>query len=239
MKKHTILNTRPADQAKELTLLLQETGADVIELPCINIIKTTNSQELKRCDYAIFLSANTVPFAKTHWKDSSAKIIAIGSGTQNALEKAGFSVDVIPEHFSSEGLLELPELTKPHQKKILIFCGEDGRKVLADTLKARGAVVSECISYTRACPHFDNATQLPTLIQSSIDLIISTSAESLNNLVTMLSPAGRSWLFNKQLLVISPKMAELAKQLGFSKPAIVAKDASNAAIVEIFLGDWA
>lgn len=64
-----------------------------------------------------------------------------------------------------------------------------------------------------------------------LDIIISTSGESLENLLSMVGNSGREWLLNQQLLVISERVATLAKQLGFKRSALVAKSASDDEIV--------
>lgn len=233
------LNTRPKDQADLLNNLLHQIGALSINLPCIEISGPPNPSLLKESlknstqdDYIIFLSANTLNFLGAHWPTYKATLIAIGPGTETALKKINKLVRYIPEDFSSEGLLGLEVLQNPHGKKITIFCGENPRPLLAETLKARGAIVQEVICYRRVKPHFNVHTELGPLKAASIDCIISTSLESLNNLYEMLAEEGRDWLLSRQLLVISQAMLERAKELGFKKSPLLAKNASDAAIVE-------
>lgn len=59
---------------------------------------------------------------------------------------------------------------------------------------------------------------------------MSTSTESLDNLCEMLA-AQKNVLRQKDLLVISERMSQHAKQLGFSKQAIVTTQVSNQAII--------
>lgn len=235
----SFLNTRPKDQADSLNNLLHQMGGLSINLPCIEISAPPNPLLLKerlnnsaQDDYIIFLSANTLNFLGTHWPDCEATLIAIGPGTAAALKKINKTADYIPEDFSSEGLLGLKVLQNPHGKKITIFCGENPRPLLAETLKARGAIVQEVICYRRVKPPFNVHTELSPLKAASIDCIISTSLESLNNLYEMLAEEGRDWLLSRQLLVINQAMLERAKELGFKKIPLLAKNASDATIVE-------
>ncbi len=231
------LNTRPAAQAGALSTLIEAAGAKAIHFPCIEIIPTdphtlkTQIAALGPIDYAVFLSANAVHAALPVWPMIHPTIIAIGPGTDQALAQFERSANYIPQHFSSEGLLELPLLKKLGGKKIVVFCGENSRPLLARSLRERGALVRECICYQRRCPS-QNTEQLSFIQSQKISAIISTSLESLNNVYYLLGSEGRDWLLNTTMLVISPAMAERCRELGFTHPALVAKNASNAAIME-------
>ncbi len=62
-----------------------------------------------------------------------------------------------------------------------------------------------------------------------VNLIISTSQESLENLWRLFGNMGGEWLLHTPLLVISPAMATRAEQFGF-RSIIVASGASDEAI---------
>ncbi len=238
LSHYTILNTRPKDQAPSLSSCLESLGASVIALPTIIINESLNNAcndvlaESEIADYAIFVSANAVKFARTAWKGTQTKIIAIGSGTARALQDAGFAAVSTPEVFSSEGLLAMPALESVRDKRIIIFCGADSRQLLAETLRTRGAQVIECLCYKRECPPCLNAAQLSELARAKINLIISTSAESLTNLYQIVGTGGRAWLLNTRILVISTTMFELAHNLGFTQPVLVANNATPETIVK-------
>lgn len=237
LSHYSILNTRPKDQAPALSSCLESLGASVIALPTIIINENLNQAcneilaESVIADYAIFVSANAVKFARIAWKGTQTKIIAIGSGTAKALQDLGFTAVLTPEVFSSEGLLAMPALESVQDKRIIIFCGADGRQLLAETLRTRGAQVKECLCYKRESPPCLNAAQLSELAQAKINLIISTSAESLTNLYQMVGTGGRTWLLNTPILVISTTMFELAHNLGFTQAILVASNATPEAIV--------
>ncbi|HYQ92370.1 MAG TPA: uroporphyrinogen-III synthase, partial [Candidatus Competibacteraceae bacterium] len=71
--------------------------------------------------------------------------------------------------------------------------------------------------------------------RGEIQAVIATSNESLQNLLVMVGAAGRPWLLATPLVVISERVRSLALQLGFSRPPLLAREASDTAIVEALL----
>lgn len=134
------------------------------------------------------------------------------------------------ENFSTEGLLELPILQKVSNKRIVVFCGEGGRTDLAQILTQRGAQVTPAYTYCRHCPNLDLQKDLVHWQQQGIDMVVGTSNESLYNLLKMVGKQGADWLKQLPWLVVSQRMADLTKMLGFAISPIVASNATNEAI---------
>ncbi len=237
-----ILNTRPKTQAGVLNTLLEKQGANVINLPTIEIIPANDLSQLSHLisqlslfEIIIFVSANAVDYAIPYWpKNVCSKIIAIGNGTAAALKRHGLKVDYQPTEMNSEGLIQLEILQKIQGTKIMIMSGANTRPFLANTLIKRGAHVEICACYQRYCPFFDCSTELSKIQSSNIDCIISTSLESLHNLYSMLGAPGRDWLLKQRLLVISSEMKNKSLELGFINP-LLAENATNEAIVNCLL----
>ncbi|MES2998641.1 MAG: uroporphyrinogen-III synthase [Pseudomonadota bacterium] len=237
-----ILITRPAQQAKNLAAAILAYGGETISFPTLEIIAITKENFLKQTkkigfyDFVIFLSPNAVLKTANYiykiypdWP-TQTKIMAIGSGTANALKQEGLPVDYYPKkNFSSEGLLELPSLQNPKQKKILILQGEKGRGYLDKELEKKGAHVTTVNTYKRLCPHITKKC-IPN--PNTVNIIICTSNTGLKNLITLLQPYWHATLLDKQLLLISPRIADYAKKLGFVKPPLISDNASNAAILQ-------
>jgi len=236
----TILNTRPAHQAQELNEKLATLGARVTSFPTIEITDAEDPlalqqaiSNLKQYDIAIFISPNAVfktfRLLPNPWP-ARTKIAAVGAGTVKALNGAALPIAFYPpEQFNSEALLALPELQQVKSKKIILFRGKNGRELLADTLRNRGALVTNVDCYQRTLPQ-----NVPKL-RIHPDIIICTSNTGLQNLVTLLDKQNQSWLFNTPLLVISQRMAEFAHKLGFVKPVLIADNASNKAILNTLI----
>lgn len=238
-----ILITRPINQAENLTNAIQTYGGIPICFPTLEIVATKNKnllplalKKVTAYDFVIFLSPNAVfkTAALIHdilpcWP-TKTKIVAIGPGTVKALKQNSLPADYYPEgNFSSESLLMLPILQNPKQKKILILQGEKGRGYLDKELQKKGAHVTIVNSYKRQCPCVTKES-IPN--PNEIAIIICTSQTGLKNLVTLLTPYWKATLFIKPLLVISSRIADYAKKLGFVKPIIISDNASNEAILQ-------
>lgn len=236
----TILITRPQHQSKALNELILAAGGKTIVFPTIEIEVLTQQPKLQQLskkindyDIAIFVSANAVDHAiPLSLEEKSLTIIAIGPGTATALKKHNVTVDAVPTHYSSEGLLTLPQLANIQQKKIIIFCGENSRPFLRETLRQKGAQVDEAICYRRRRPQTD-PQQLQWLMTQAIDHIVVTSLDSLENLFVLFQ-AYHTRLLQIPLLVISPAMAMQAAQLGFQH-VNVALSAADDAVVQALI----
>lgn len=236
-----IVVTRPTHQAKKLCQRIETLGGHPLSFPTIAIESLTQTPHFQQIlhkindyDIAIFVSANAVENTAPLWQPPKKPltIVAIGPGTAQALTHHGIKVDIIPEQFSSEGILALPIFTQLQHKKIIIFCGEDSRPFLRETLTQRGAVVNETICYRRYCPKL-NASQKQQLLSQQIDYIITTSQESLLNLCALLK-SELSRIQQIPLVVISPTMHTLASEMGFPQ-VIIAENATDDAVVQALL----
>ena len=123
LQSQVIINTRPKAQAQSLTTLLKQHGATVIEMPTIRLNWPTLTREkspwpkaLSNYHHIIFVSANAVPAVKVHWRATDACVICVGSATEAAVRL--FEPNAIkPQHYSSTGILNLPQL-KTHLIKV-------------------------------------------------------------------------------------------------------------------------
>ena len=239
-----ILVTRPESQAEKLAHGIQALGGIPIVLPCIIIAAPDSltsllqaTEELSSFDIAVFISPNavdqTVPLLKQSWPSlpKHLKIACVGSGTAKALADYQITVDFYPKaRFNSEELITLPELQNIAGKRIVLFKGEGGKPLLADTLQQRGAIVHKAIAYKRCCPRINVESLLNRWESTAIDIIVSTSQEALNNFIQLIGKRGAILLQNTPLLVISPSMEQAAKQLGLTK-IILAENATDQAVI--------
>lgn len=244
----TVVNTRPAHQARKLSDSLKSAGGDVIEFPVMEIQPLNQDHQdspwfsfFEQAELAIFISANAVDAGLKAiggaggWP-SHVAIAAVGRATAEKLQASKLAVDLVaPEPFNSEALLTLPQLQELHNKKVVIFRGEGGRELLAQTLRERGAEVVYAECYRRLKPETDPLLLYQCWEEHQRIIIVITSNEGLQNLVEMVDNDHQPFLLSSALLVVSERASQLALELGFKVPAVVTKSASNSAIVDAIL----
>lgn len=238
----TIAVTRPAHQAENLCRLIEAEGGTVLRFPVIDIQPTDSpalqalSNNLADYQLAIFISANAVHHAYAALGaplPEGLQRAAVGQATARALAEHGQSAHILPPApYNSESLLALPELHSMQGKRVIIFRGGEGRSLLGDTLAARGAQVDHVDVYRRAAPAAEPKQLYRAWDAGKLDMIVVTSNEGLKNLVACVKDEYRQRLLQTRLIVISERSAALAKELGFRHSAIVARAASDEALLE-------
>ncbi len=240
-----VLVTRPSHQADGLCQLIEDQGGTVTRFPVIEVAPPSDTAPLdevigriEQFSLAIFISANAVDEgmqAINQRRDglpSSIEIAVIGPSTAHALRKWQLAPNICPAPpYNSESLLAEPTLRQVDGKRILIVRGEGGREQLANTLRERGAIVEYAIAYSRRQPQLDPAPLIREWRRGAIQVVTATSNEALINLLDMVGEEGRSLLLESPLVVVSERNAALAEELGFTHSAIVAQEASDAAMV--------
>ena len=128
---------------------------------------------------------------------------------------------------TSEGLLALPSLSDVTEQHIVIIKGLGGRETLRETLMQRGANVSECVVYERT----SLSTPMTTQAWHTADItgIVVTSNEQLQ-LAFDVYP--HSWLTELKWVVVSPRIAHYAYELGIPNQHVsIAQSADDAALI--------
>lgn len=249
-----VLVTRPEHQADALCQRIEDLGGTTVRFPVLQIDDIDDSthlytqiDRLDTFDIAIFISPNAVKKAvnviqskhqnKKEWPES-VKIAAVGKTSAKALKDLGLKAEIFPsKRFNSEALLSLEEMQDISGKNIIIFRGEGGRELLAETLKERGAKVEYAECYKRSKPDADVSTLLRHWSRGEINVVVTTSNEGLHNLYDMVGQLGRQWLTKSTMIVVSERGADLAMQLGFKHRPIVSLQASDEAIIQAVL-EW-
>ncbi len=242
-----VLLTRPLGQIEGLAKCVEQAGGNALCFPTIeigapadNAMARQQLQEAAHADAIIFLSTNAVDWAMklAPPENFSAPLMAIGAATARALTRHGLPTALQPEHvYTSEALLKLPQLQVDALagKRMLIIRGEGGRALLAETLKSRGARVGIAEVYRRIRPLADGGILLRAWAANAIDVAVLTSGEALHNLYHLAGVEGRERLQSTPLVVVSERIAALAKTLGASTEPILAARADNNAVVNALI----
>lgn len=239
-----VLVTRPAHQADSLVQKIEAEGGEAVRLPTIEIAAPASTaalhtilDRLPEFGFAIFISPNAVrqflPLVRARGGvPPELRLAAVGQGTLRALSEEGFDNVLAPlERFDSEALLELLPPAVVAGKAILIVRGEGGHKLLGESLNARGARVAYAECYRRVPPRQPDAENLARLRRGEIDILIITSIEGARNLCTLVGETGRARLLATPVVVVSERLAQTCRELGFHAELCVAAQASDAAIV--------
>ena len=241
----TILVTRPSPSGEQLVSRLRALGRVAYHAPLIDFAPGADLprlasalQGLHADDLVFVLSQNAVNYADSvmgragfAWP-AQAAYYAIGRSTALALHRiTSLPVDYPHEREISETLLLLPALQKLAGKQALILRGNGGRELLGETLRERGANVSYYECYQRSPVHYDGAEQSAHWQRVGIDTLVVTSGEMLQQLYTLVPDYYRSlWLLRCRLVVVSERLATLARELGWSSIR-VAENADNDALL--------
>jgi uroporphyrinogen-III synthase len=231
-----VLVTRPRQQAETLMAAIQAEGGTAIAFPTLEIVPTADPQglagviaHLRQFDLIVFVSPTSVEQAWPHilarhgdWPHGF-RLAAVGQGSARMLKDYGGQHVLVPEEGAdSESLLALPELQAVEGQRILIFRGEGGRELLADSLRDRGAEVEYAECYRRRRPTLDPAPVLELWQAGGIQAVTVTSSEILANLLDMIGERGRQLLQQTPLFVIHARIAAAARQQGLDEVIITA-----------------
>lgn len=222
-----IVVTRPAHQAGHLASLIAAAGGEPILFPVLEILECDDQEpvdaliaRLEEFDLAIFISPNAVAAGMKRIRarralPPSLAVAAVGQGSAAELRRLGIEHVLVPTgRFDSEGLLACPELADMRGKRVVIFRGDGGRELLADTLAARGAHVEYCECYRRGKPTADPAPLLARWARGEIHAVTVSSGEGMRNLWDMVGEAGRRPLRETPLFAPHEKIAAAARTLG-------------------------
>ncbi len=231
-----IVVTRAQDQAGALSSRLHALGADVVELPTIEIRPAGDYSGLDRAigqietyDWLLFTSANGVRFffdrldrSPRDLRGIRGRIAAIGPATRSAIEAAHLKVDVSAAEFVAEGLVDALAGHQMAGKRVLLPRARVARDTLPVALAARGASVDVVEAYCTVLPE-NVPARVAELFTSGKkpDWITFTSSSTVENFAKAAgSPAV---LEGVNAASIGPVTSATAKKLGIR----VAAEASS------------
>lgn len=202
-----VLVGRTRHQAGALSAGLKDLGADVIEIPFLEIRPPRSYQPLdtaleriREFDWLILTSANGVEALAARMKQLAIpaarmehlKIAAIGPATREAIEKLGLEVSVVPRRYVAESVVESLE-TRVQGQRILLARARVARDVIPRELRKLGAEVEVVEAYETVLPE-SSRTLLEALFenaQTRPDVITFASSSSVKNFVALLGGRAR------------------------------------------------
>jgi uroporphyrinogen III methyltransferase/synthase len=123
---------------------LRRLGAAVVEAPAIRTVSLEATvPSLREYDHVIISSPNGARELLARVRDArelaGVVVAAMGPGTARALRELGIAADVVPERSVAEGMVEA--LAAADVRRVLLVRGREGRDVLPEALRERGAEV--------------------------------------------------------------------------------------------------
>jgi len=244
----SVVVTRARAQASDLRGALEALGANVIEMPVIRIAPIATSPEidaaiaaLAHYDVIVLTSANGVEclaslMAARGLDARSLRpdqlVVAVGPGTAAALAGHGIRADVVPERFVGEGVLEALATTPVEGRRVLIARARDGRPVVADGLRDRGATVDDVAVY-------ETVAERPAaeVVEAALDadIITFTAASTVANTMAVLDDAQRARLAaGPRVASIGPITSQAARDAGL-QVAVEAADSDIPGLVHAII----
>ncbi|MDR3433437.1 MAG: uroporphyrinogen-III synthase [Rouxiella aceris] len=241
----TILVTRPSPAGEQLVARLRTLGRVAYHSPLIEFSPGNQLAQLPAMlsalqpqDLVFVVSQFAVNYADRAlrqqgqtWPDF-VSYYAIGRTTGLLMHRASSLPIIYPQDGqTSETMLQLPALQKLEGRSAVILRGDGGRELLAETLTARGVKVTYCECYRRSPIYYHGGEQSSSWQRAGVDTLVVTSGEMLQQLYTLVPDYYRStWLLGCTLVVVSERLATLARQLGW-QTIRVAESADNDALI--------
>ena len=233
----TIAVTRARPQASALAARLRELGATVIEAPAIRVAPLDATlPDLAAYDLVCITSPNGARelFARLAAAGRDARalagrtIAAIGPGTAAALREHGIVADVVPGRSVAEALVEA--LAGVAVTRALVVRGREGRDVLPDALRARGADVDLLVLYETVAERLDPASARAA---RGADYVTFTSASTVRFFLSATGP-----LSGPRLASIGPATSAALRAAGL-EPDLEADPHTPDGLVAALLADAA
>ncbi|WP_435099053.1 uroporphyrinogen-III synthase [Halarchaeum sp. P4] len=143
---------RPDDgRLSDAAELLDSLGADPVP-DAMLAVQPTDAAPREDADYTILTSKTGVELAAdADWDAAGTVVCAIGESTADALRDADYTVDLVPEEFSSAGLVDALEADVAGAR-VEVARSDHGSDVLTDGLEDAGAYVHETVLYRLVRP---------------------------------------------------------------------------------------
>jgi uroporphyrinogen III methyltransferase/synthase len=174
----TIAVTRAREQASDLGRRLQTLGARVVLAPAIRTEPLdAELPDLSGFDLLCLTSptgaARLLELVRDARDLAGPRIAAIGPGTAAALRTGGIEPDILPSRSNAEGLVDALEGVEV--RHALIARAQEGREVLPDALRERGAEV-ELLALSRTIAEPLSDTERAAALGADLLVFASSSA---------------------------------------------------------------
>lgn len=237
-----ILVTRPKERSGTLCGKLRENGAEVVEMPTIKTVPISENKSLKNTlerlgeyDYLVFTSPAGVKIFFDELREcrmdirslGTARIAAIGKGTQKELEERGLICDLVPEIYDGEHLgILLGETAKDGEKILIPRAAEGNQQLIREIEKRTKAEITDL-------PIYETVYETARFEPEHVDMAVFTSASTVKGFAQAIQN-----LDIKEILAvcIGKQTEAAAKALGMR--TVTAKEATIDSLVECCIQNY-
>lgn len=242
-----IIVTRAQEQAGTFSSKLRELGARVYEMPTIKIIPLNDYAlldhsllNIKNYDYLILTSVNGVKyfFERLNYLSmdgrslSNLKICAIGPATARAIKEKFLNVDIMPQKYIAESVVEKLEEHGIKGKKFLLCRAKVARDVIPDEIRNKGGEI-DVIPVYETILNEDSKDGIIDVLNKGIDYITFTSSSTVSNFFQLIENR-KELLSNIKFASIGPVTSSTIRSFGFT-PAIEAQEYTIDGLIKAML----
>jgi uroporphyrinogen-III synthase len=229
-----VLNTRPREQAAELSDLLRQAGFEPLEAPAIEIQPAWDPSEFETArrdlgagvfDWVVLASQNAGSSLTTELR---ANRVVCGAATARALNVT--SEFALRRFSASAALHVLGPLVRPGQH-VLVPRAAAGRDELIDGLRALGASVSAPVAYRTVA--VEPAMLAQTLSLLGTGGVAAVTVCSPSAIESLLRAVGRGPLARALLVCLGDSTAEAARQADLRVDAVAQKTTMESLVVAV------
>ena len=236
---------------------LEDLGAEIVEFPTIEIAPPASWKPLDEAigrvgdyDWIIFTSTNGVKFFfERFWRlgpdirSIRARICAVGAKTAEAVRRFCLNVDLVPEEFRAEGLIDAFSTLYPSGRldgvRFLLPRAEEAREVFPERIRQMGGVMDVPPAYRAVKPLARGKRLKRFLKEGKITVATFTSGATFTNFMEMLGEDAGTLLNGVSIAAIGPVTAKRIERAGLMvqiMPPKATMEALEEAILKWALG---
>lgn len=238
---------------------LEELGAELVLFSTVEIVPPVSWDELDSCiekigsyDWVIFTSANGVKYFFSRLFEKGVdirelkgiRICAIGTKTAARIRKFGLKVDLIPEEFRAEGLIEAFTKESRRQQaegrsresakntppsasnleprtsnrldgvRFLLPRAEVAREIFPEKIRELGGVIDVPVTYRAVKPEYHGKRLRRFLKEGRVTIATFTSAATFDNFREIMGEDADELLGKVAIAVIGPVTAKAVEKAG-------------------------
>ena len=228
----SVLVTRAREQSSGLVDDLTSKGAQVMVIPAVSISPLPDPvgfdqamTSIDKYDSIVFTSVNGVAFTlellskqgMEPWDLPQA--LCIGEKTAGAWEAAGGKVELVPEQYTAEALLDTlgDDLSG---RTFLIMRPEVIKTELGQAMRGMGAWVDEVIIYRTVPPEQGADALVELMAEGEPDIVFFASPSAIEGILKMAGAGSQepgASILGKPAICIGPTTARTAEEAGFTE----------------------